>query len=120
MTIRLATCVALTTLFLGCGPATGSGNFNVQVTSGTTPTITWDASGGAAAGLAVAEYPGTSVRTWVLSTTGTGFASGVKYGTVPSGGIEAEGAAKPITAGREYNVTITSLAGGTGSLTFTP
>ena len=107
-------------LFLACGPSTGTGQFTVTVTTGTTPTISWDSSAGAAAGLAVSEYPATSNNMWVLSQGLSGIASGVKYGTVPAGAYEAKGAAKPLVAGQTYDVTITSTGGRSGNLQFTP
>ena len=105
-------------LFAGCGPSTTAGSFKVTASSGLTPTITWDVAEGGALGLAVSEFPGTSVNMWVLS--GSGIVSGVKYGTVPAGAYEAKGAAKPLVAGQQYDITITTSGTRSGNGQFTP
>ena len=116
---KILVVVAVSSSFLlGCGPSTPNGSFKVTASSGLTPTITWDTAEGGALGLAVSEYPGTSVNMWVLS--GSAIASGVKYGTVPAGAYEAKGAAKPLVAGQQYDITITTSGTRSGNGQFTP
>ncbi len=120
ISLKSMAAIALASSILGCGQSTGTGQFTVTVGSGLTPTISWDESAGPAAGMAVSEFPGTSVNMWVLSQGMSGIAPGVKYGTVPAGAYETKGAAKPLVAGTQYDVTITSAGGRSGNLQFTP
>ena len=120
ISLKFVAAAALASSLFACGPSTGTGQFTVTVTAGTTPTISWDEAAGPAAGMAVSEYPGTSVNMWVLSQGVSGIPSGVKYGTVPVGAYETKGAAKPLVAGTQYDVTITSAGGRSGNLQFTP
>ncbi len=103
----------------GGGSTDGGGDFAIGLSSGLTPTINWP--GANALGLAIAEYPGTSVRLWVLATTGAGFGNSVVYATVPTGATQAEpssGAPAAIVSGKQYVITITRSDGKAASQVF--
>lgn len=103
-------------------------DFEISVSSGTSPTISWP--GGAAAGFSVDDISGrtlTQASVWSFSAVNanTGFASPVKYGTVPQGyrcGILDDPcpAARPLERGIRYMIMVFRVDGQIGVKIFTP
>jgi hypothetical protein len=97
-------------LLAGCGGDGGTGvdvadpctgDVTVSVSAGTTPTFTW-----APACLVLAllvEQEASDM--WFLEATGEGIASGVRYGTVPSG-ASGDGPAVALVQGTTYEVIL--------------
>lgn len=103
-----------------------SSAFTISVTSGTTPTISWP--GGKAYSFDIESGSGASTKTvWSFGAANpdVGFASPVKYGTLPAqascaGVDEACPTAVALKSGTTYTIAITRLDGGIGLKQFKP
>lgn len=99
----------------GSGGGGGSTDFTITVGTGTTPTFTWP--GTVATQLEVVNAS-TSERMWSVTATGSGFSSGLKYGTTPSGG-SASMTPRTLVVGGSYVVTVDRVDGLSSTKAFT-
>jgi hypothetical protein len=107
-------------LNLGGGNNNGDSDFAVHASGGTTPVFTWD--GGAAHSVAVVLASNPADIKWAAAFVGTtdGIASGVTYGEVPDGSVQAVAPAA-LQAGVTYRVSVARADGTTvGWVEFTP
>ncbi len=99
------------------GNETG-GDFEVKVSSGTTPTYTWTV--GDAFSVSVVRTDAPTVIVWGIATPGRdGIASGVTHGTVPTGAFPSSETEKVLESGVSYRVSVSQISGKTGWTDFT-
>ena len=117
---RALALLALVTVGGGCGGDGGTGPDDipqcmrsvesVSVSSGTTPTFSWQPRCRMAA--LIVHRADETETTWFISS-GWAIAPGIRYGSPPAG-AEVLVAAKPLVPGVEYVVAIMPPAGGSG------
>jgi hypothetical protein len=104
----------------GGGNNNGESAFDVFASSGATPIFTWE--GGEAHSVAVVLASNPADIKWAVAFVGLsdGIASGVTYGEVPDGSVQAVAPAA-LQAGTEYRVSVARADGTTvGWTEFTP
>jgi hypothetical protein len=102
------------------GGGNGQSAFDVSASDGLTPTFTWE--GGGAHSVAVVPVSNPSDIKWAVGFIGLtdGIDSGVVYGAVPDGSVQAFAPAV-LQAGTEYRVSVARADGTTlGWTEFTP
>lgn len=110
--------------FTGQTDNTANEVITVQVSSGTTPTYTWN--GASARDVSVVRVndpndPANITVVWAVSTLDTdGLSSPVIHGTVPTGATLAVNAEPVLTSGQTYRVSVVRLNGEFGQTTFIP
>jgi hypothetical protein len=104
----------------GGGNNNGDSAFDVFASAGATPTFTWE--GGDAHSVAVVLASNPADIKWAVAFVGLsdGIASGVAYGEVPAGSVQAVAPAA-LQPGTEYRVSVARADGTTvGWTEFTP
>ena len=104
---------------LGTGGDNAGGDFDVSVSSGTTPEYSWP--GGPAVSVTVVRASNQTQFVWAVSSpTLRNISSPLQHGDVPQGAIELSDLETTLTAGVRYRVAISLADGQSAFREFTP
>ncbi len=96
----------------------GGSAFDIQISSGGTPTYTWPGGLGYSVSIVRTSAPGTIV--WGVAHLAQALPSPVTHGVVPGGAVQTINTEPRLTAGVRYRVAITRADTKTGYKEFTP